>query len=131
MVDGMDENSKLISVDNDAKLIGIANAYFGADSRLQLVCEDGAEWIKNNLKKRFDLIFADAWPGKYGQLDEVLNMVKVGGYYVIDDMSKQPNWPSGHDQNVKQLIAYLEDRNDFQITKMNWSTGLVLAVRKY
>ncbi len=28
MVDGMDENSKLISVDNDAELIGIANTYF-------------------------------------------------------------------------------------------------------
>ncbi|MGB3144835.1 MAG: class I SAM-dependent methyltransferase [Maribacter sp.] len=131
MVDGMDENSKLISVDNDAELIGIANTYFGADSRLQLVCEDGAEWIKDNLTKRFDLIFADAWPGKYGQLDEVLKMVKVGGYYVIDDMSQQPNWPAGHDENVKQLIGYLEGRNDFQITKMNWSTGLVLAVRKY
>jgi len=131
MVDGMDVNSKLITVDNDAELIGIANTFFDSDSRLELVCADGAEWIKENLTKRFDLIFADAWPGKYGQLDEVLNMVKVGGYYVIDDMSQQPNWPAGHDENVKQLIAYLEGRNDFQITKMNWSTGLVLAVRKY
>lgn len=131
MVEGMDENSKLISVDNDAELIAIANTYFGTDSRLELVCADGAEWIKENPSKRFDLIFADAWPGKYGQLEEVLQMVKIGGYYVIDDMSRQPNWPAGHDENVKQLITDLEGRNNFQITKMNWSTGLVLAVKKY
>lgn len=131
MVEGMDENSKLISVDNDAELIAIANTYFGSDPRLELVCADGAEWIKENRTKRFDLIFADAWPGKYGQLEEVLQMVKIGGYYVIDDMSRQPNWPAGHDENVKELIADLESRNNFQITKMNWSTGLVLAVKKY
>lgn len=129
MIDGLDANSKLITVDNDPKLIEIAQSYFGEDDRLNIVCEDGAEWILNYNGDKFDLIFADAWPGKYSQIEEVLDLVKVGGYYVIDDMTRQPNWPEGHEKNVDRLLEYLEKREDFGLTKMNWSTGIVIAVK--
>lgn len=46
-------------------------------------------------------------------------------------MTAQPNWPEGHQEHVDNLIDYLEQRNDFTITKMEWSTGLIIAVRKY
>ncbi|MGP1993632.1 O-methyltransferase [Zobellia laminariae] len=129
MVDGMDAESELISVDNDPKLIAIVKDYFESDKRVKLFCEDGSEWIKNYLGEKFDLIFADAWPGKYSEIDEVLDFVKVGGFYVIDDMTAQPNWPEGHEDNVTRLVAYLEKRSDFTLTKLNWSTGLIIAVR--
>lgn len=131
MIDGMDPDSKLISVDNDSRLIEIAQQYFGGNKRIELVCEDGSDWIKNYQGGKFDLIFADAWPGKYSETDEILELVKVGGFYVIDDMSAQPNWPDGHDKNVDGLVSYLENREDYQMTKMNWSTGLIIAVKKY
>lgn len=130
MIDGMDKDSKLITVDNDPELISIVKTYFGKDDRVEIICEDGTEWIKNYEGRKFDLIFADAWPGKYSEIDEVLNLVKVGGFYVIDDMTAQPNWPKGHEDNVARLVTYLEGRNDFNLTKMNWSTGLIIAVRK-
>lgn len=60
MLDGMDSESKLISIDNDPKLIEIANNYFGQDKRLEIICADGAEWIKNYVGEKFDLCFADA-----------------------------------------------------------------------
>ncbi|WKX76223.1 hypothetical protein [Zobellia laminariae] len=66
---------------------------------------------------------------KYSEIDEVLDFVKVGGFYVIDDMTAQPNWPEGHEDNVTRLVAYLEKRSDFTLTKLNWSTGLIIAVR--
>ncbi|MEA1785247.1 class I SAM-dependent methyltransferase [Arenibacter sp. GZD96] len=131
MCDGMDADSKIISVDNDPKLIAIAQQYFGSDARVQLVCADGSEWIQNYKGEKFDLIFADAWPGKYSDIDAVLALVKVGGFYVVDDMTQQPNWPEGHENNVNQLIRYLENRNDMTLTKMNWSTGLIIAARNY
>ncbi|ASV32460.1 O-methyltransferase [Maribacter cobaltidurans] len=129
MIDGMDKESKLISVDNDPELIEIANSFFSDDDRVTLVCEDGADWILNYEGAKFDLIFADAWPGKYSQLEETLALLKVGGFYVIDDMSAQPNWPEGHENNVEALLDLLEDRGDLNLTKMNWSTGIVLAVK--
>ncbi len=130
MIDGLDAHSTLITLDNDPELVEIAKSYFGEDDRLVIVCEDGAEWILNYEGDKFDLIFADAWPGKYSQIDEVLDLVKVGGYYVIDDMTSQPNWPEGHEENVNRLLEYLEKREDFSLTKMNWSTGVVIAVKK-
>ena len=131
MIDGMDAESKLITVDNDPKLIEIAKDYFGHDNRVNIICSDGTEWIKNYNETKFDLVFADAWPGKYSELDEILELIAVGGFYVIDDMSAQPNWPDGHQQNVDELIKYLESRTDFSVTKMNWSTGVIIATKKH
>lgn len=129
MIDGLDQDGTIISVDNDAKLIALVSQYFKDDKRVSLICEDGAKWIEDNKERSFDLVFADAWPGKYSQLDEVLAMIKVGGLYVIDDMTPQPNWPEGHEDNVKELIEILENRDDFTFTKMNWSTGVILGTR--
>lgn len=131
MIDGMDENSKLTSVDNDKNLTAIAKGFFGEDKRVQLICADGSDWIKNYEGEFFDLVFADAWPGKYSELDEILALIKVGGFYVIDDMQAQPNWPLGHQENVDGLVDYLENRKDLSLTKMNWSTGIIIAVKKY
>ncbi len=130
MIEGMDADSKLISVDNDPALISIASSYFGDDDRVEVICKDGTDWIKEYSGAKFDLIFADAWPGKYSEIDEVLDLLQVGGFYIIDDMTKQPNWPEGHEDNVIVLTAYLEQREDLQLTKMNWSTGLIMAVKK-
>ncbi|ADV50917.1 O-methyltransferase family 3 [Cellulophaga algicola DSM 14237] len=129
MIDGMDADSRLISVDNDPELIKISTEFFGTDKRVQLICEDGSVWLKNYKGEKFDVIFADAWPGKYSEIEEVLNLVKVGGFYIIDDMAKQENWPEGHEKHVTDLVCYLDAREDFKLTKLNWSTGLIIAVR--
>jgi predicted O-methyltransferase YrrM len=127
IVEGMDKYSNVISLDNEEKYLSIAKKYFDKDKRVKIICGDGVNWIKNNQEKQFDLIFADSWPGKYNTLEEVLSMLKVGGLYVIDDMLPQPNWPEGHQEKVFKLIEYLEKRLDFRITKMNWSTGIIIA----
>lgn len=129
MIEGMDAASSLVTVDNDSELIAIANQYFGNDHRVEIRCEDGSDWIKNYKGAKFDVVFADAWPGKYSEIDEVLELLQIGGFYVIDDMIVQQNWPKGHEKNVEQLVAYLEEREDLNLTKMNWSTGVIIAVR--
>lgn len=129
MIEGLDSESKLITIDNNQKLITIAENFFRLDSRIEIICEDGSKWIKNYKGEKFDLIFADAWPGKYSEIEEILEMVKVGGFYVIDDMKNQPNWPDGHQDNVDKLITYLEGRKDFSLTKMDWSTGIILMTK--
>ncbi|MBW1294771.1 O-methyltransferase [Aquimarina litoralis] len=130
MIDGMDDGSKLISVDNDPKLIEIAKGFFGQNPQIEIICADGTEWIKNYNGDKFDLIFADAWPGKYSEIDEIMELVTIGGFYVIDDMTPQPNWPEGHQEKALKLIEYLESREDVSLTKMNWSTGIIIATKK-
>lgn len=131
MIDGMDAHSKLTSIDNDPILIEIVQTYFSQDQRLEIICADASEWIKNYQGEHFDLIFADTWPGKYSEIDEVLELINVGGFYIIDDMIAQPNWPNGHQDKVDRLIDYLENRKDFNLTKMNWSTGIIIASKKH
>lgn len=126
---GMDTNSILISLDNDSACLSIAQRYLGGDSRLQLIETDGGKWLQTAAPQTFDYIFADTWPGKYLFLDETLALLKPGGFYLIDDMLPQPNWPAGHDQKASNMLAQLEARQDLIISQLNWTTGVVVAVK--
>lgn len=127
MIEGMDSQSRLTTLDNVQNLIDIAKGFFGTDNRVNIICADGDEWILAYKGDKFDLIFADAWPGKYSHIEEILDLIHTGGFYVIDDMAPEPNWPDGHKEKAEGLIDYLENRDDFNLTKLNWSTGIIIA----
>ncbi|MCF2503806.1 class I SAM-dependent methyltransferase [Dyadobacter sp. CY107] len=129
ILDGMDAASTLVSIDNEAGFLAIAKDHLEEDARLTLTLTDGGEWVQNNLTQKYDYIFADTWHGKYLMLDEVLEMLNKGGYYIIDDMLPQPNWPEGHDLKAIKLIEDLEHRTDLVLTKQVWATGIVIAVK--
>jgi len=130
ILDGMDADSTLISIDNDEKFLDIAKRYLGGDYRLELVLTDGGQWVQDNQPQKFDYIFADTWHGKYLLLDEVLAMLNKGGLYIIDDMLPQPNWPDGHQEKALHLIDYLATRADLVLTKQVWATGIIIAAKK-
>ena len=130
ILDGMDDDSRLISIDNDASFLAIAFDKLGRDNRLNLILTDGATWVEENKHQKFDYIFADTWHGKYLLLEEVLLMLNKGGLYIIDDMLPQPNWPEGHAQKATDLAAILEAREDLILTKQAWATGIIIAVKK-
>jgi predicted O-methyltransferase YrrM len=130
ILDGMDAESTLVSIDNDAALLKIAKTNLGHDKRLDLVLTDGEKWIEENIGKKFDYIFADTWHGKYLLLNEVLLMLNPGGLYIVDDMLPQPNWPKGHAEKAMNLVSYLERRNDLVLTKQVWATGIIIAAKK-
>ena len=126
---GMNADSILLSIDNESTYQAIAEQVLGSDSRLNLVCTDAGDWLETQ-DQLFDLIFADAWPGKYANLDAALNALAPGGMYVIDDMLPQPNWPDGHGDNVDTLVTDLENRSDLQLVKLAWSTGILIATKR-
>ena len=130
ILDGMDARSTLLSVDNNAEFSTVAGKYLGSDTRLTLKVVDGVEFLKSLESQSFDLIFADAWPGKYENLEAALRLVVPGGIYLVDDMLPQPNWPEGHQSAVDDLLAKLGSLKEFHTGKMNWSTGLVVCTRK-
>jgi predicted O-methyltransferase YrrM len=130
ILDGMDNNSTFISIDNDPQLLEVASRFLGGDERLDLISCDGGDWINNNKHCKFDYIFADTWHGKYLLLEEALSMLSKGGLYIIDDMLPQPNWPEGHHEKVANLVRYLDTRYDLLLTRQAWATGLVIAVKK-
>jgi len=130
ILEGMDSDSSLISFDNNEEFLQIAQQYLGHDERLTLILADGEDWVKSNLGQKFDYIFADTWHRKYLLLDEVLDMLNIGGLYIVDDMLPQDNWPEGHQEKALNFITYLESRCDLNLTKQNWATGIIIAVKK-
>jgi predicted O-methyltransferase YrrM len=128
IIEGMDKNSKLVTIDNNELLISVAKNNLN-DKRITFVCRDGYEWINEYNGTSFDLIFADAFPGKYDLFEKVFSFLKISGFYIIDDMMQQPNWPEGHSDKAESFIKNLENRKDIRVTKLNWSTGVIVAVK--
>lgn len=130
LLSGMDADSTLVSVDTDPQVQAVAREALGDDKRLTFILEDGAAFLRRQTPESFDLVFADAMPGKYDALDEALAVVKVGGFYVIDDMLPQPNWPEGHAEKVPVLLDRLAGDERFHAAPMAWASGVVVLVRK-
>ncbi len=130
LLSGMDSASALTSVDTDAAVQAVARQALGNDGRLTLLLSDGLEYLKAQERRSFDLVFADAMGGKYEGLEAALAVVRLGGFYVIDDMLPQPNWPEGHAAKIPWLMEQLARHPDFVMLPLVWSSGVVVAVRK-
>ena len=130
LLDGMDQASELISVDVDSGVLAMARTGLSGDPRLKLVVEDAIAFLRGQEARSFDLVFADALRGKYEGLDEALRVVKPGGFYIIDDMLPQPNWPEDHAPKVPALLADLAARPELSVLPMAWASGIVVAVRR-
>ena len=129
LANGMDPKSQLISLDNDPKVLSIAQKTFQKDSRVAFHCTDAAQWLTNYNGAPFDLIFADAWPGKFSHLDQTLGLLKTAGIYIIDDLLPQDNWPKGHQKKVNDLIHFLHHKKDFVTSQLDWATGVMIMVK--
>lgn len=128
LLDGMDTESRLESVESDARVLEVARSNLGRDPRVTFHLADGAAYLAES-KGRFDLIYADTWPGKFTHLDLALSLLRVGGIYFVDDLLPQASWPEGHAPKVPKLIADLESRPGFVSTKLAWASGLMVLVK--
>lgn len=128
LLDGLDAAASLVSVDVDPVVQDVAREAL-KDDRLRFVLADGLDYVLSAPPGSFDLIFADAWPGKYEALDETLALLRPGGLYVIDDMLPQPNWPEGHQARVDALVERLRTYPGLTSVAMDWASGLIVAAR--
>jgi len=129
LLTGMDATATLETVDTEPAVVAIAQRYLGTDPRVTFHVMDGAEFL-TRASSQFDLIYADAWPGKFSHLDEALSLLAPGGIYVIDDLLPQPNWPDGHAPKVPLLVEDIERRDGFVTVKLAWASGMMLVVRR-
>ena len=130
LLSGMDAASTLDTVDTDPQVVAVAQRHLRADERVTFHVMNGAAFLAAAAEQRFDLIYADAWPGKFSHLDQALSALRPGGFYVIDDLLPQPNWPEGHAPKVPPLVGEMEGRPEFATVRLAWASGLMLVVRK-
>jgi predicted O-methyltransferase YrrM len=110
----------------------VAQKHLGHDPRVEFVVADALEFLADTNQRHsnsFDFIFADTFPGKFVMLEEALQVLKVGGFYIIDDLLPQPSWPPGHAPKVPELLSSLDRREDLQLARLGWASGLVIATK--
>ncbi|WP_026119359.1 O-methyltransferase [Nocardiopsis ganjiahuensis] len=134
---GMDERARLDTLDNDPECLGVARRHHTADPRVTIFEADGGEWLSARATDDgpgYDLVFADTWPGKFTHLDEALALVDRGGFYVVDDLARQPagaSVPEDHCLAVEALVENLESRSGWErLPLLGWSCGVLVMVRK-
>lgn len=140
LLEGMDGISSLVTVEQNAEQLEVAKKHLGHDPRITFWEGDGLEYLRTT-SQPFDFIFADTWPGKINHPELALNLVKPGGFYIVDDMELA--WQD-EDHRTPPMDAYLLEiyegqhalmdvlttRSDFHCTRLNWSTGLMVCVKK-
>src|SRR5439155_865314 len=92
LVDGMDMASKLTTVDISAEYQQVAREAFVGDGRLEILTLDAAEFLGKQPPGSFDLVFADAMPGKFVQLDKTKALLQCAR-----DRASFPLIPQRHD----------------------------------
>ena len=139
LLSGMDGGSSLVTVEQNAEQVEIAKEHLGDDPRITFWVGDGLEFLRQP-RAPFDFIFADTWPGKIEQPELALRLVTPGGFYVVDDM--QLGWKDESElvdvddyllgvwRGQRDLMAVLDARDDFLCTRLDWSTGLMVCVKK-
>jgi predicted O-methyltransferase YrrM len=126
---GMDDTSTLITVELNAATQVVAKNHLGQDPRVTFVTGNAEEFLKAEHAEQFDFIFADTFTGKFILRDEALALLKIGGLYIVDDLLPQENWPEGHAVNVVKFISEMESNAALCLTKLNWASGLIVAVK--
>ncbi|PZW24687.1 putative O-methyltransferase YrrM [Thermosporothrix hazakensis] len=132
LLEGMNRTARLISVEQEERYSLVAQRLLGTDRRATFLVQDAADFLRVQKPASFDLIFADTTAGKFMLLAETLALLKPGGLYVIDDLTPQEDWERdmpGHTERVEALVETLERRADLLLTRMNWSSGLIVAAR--
>jgi predicted O-methyltransferase YrrM len=127
---GMSATARLVTVEHDPALSRIAREEI-ADPRVEFVVADGGTWLDAQIPStgRYDLVFADTWPGKFDHLEPALALVTGGGMYVIDDLLPQPTWPVGHQSRVDALTARLAALDGWRTVRMEAASGVMICTR--
>lgn len=131
LLDGMSPDARLTTVELDRRLSAIAQDEI-RDPRVEFVVADAGTWLEgqNPVADPYDLVFADTWPGKYDHLDDALDLVAVGGLYVIDDLLPQPTWPDKHQASVDALVARLSRLDGWKTAVLDAASGVMICARQ-
>lgn len=129
LLDGMDPDTRLISVEVNPQVQAIAVKHLGADARTTFTTGDADAWLDGYDGAPFDMAYVDCRPGKFHRLADLLALLRVGGLYVVDDLLPQTTWPDDHRPRVAQFLGRLPEVGGLRATPMAWASGVVLGVR--
>lgn len=130
LLSGMNSAARLVTVELSQTLSDMAREEI-ADPRVEWVIADGGDWLTDAVTRedRYDLVFADTWPGKFTHVDEALSLVAPGGFYVVDDLLPLPEWTKAHGADVDALTGRLASMPGWHGFRMDLGSGVMVCTR--
>lgn len=129
ILEGMDFQSRLTSLEKDDECLAVVRKVFALEPRVRFVQGDARSFLEND-DHLYDLVFADSFVGKVEGLELALARIAPGGFYVVDDLLPQTNWPEGHGERVHELRECLSGDRRFTLVDMTWDSGVIIATRR-
>jgi predicted O-methyltransferase YrrM len=129
MLSGMDCSSHLTTIEIDPAVHAAAARVLAGDGRVDVVCADAASWLDCYDGPPIDLAFVDWRPGKFQQVDRLVDLLAPGGLYVVDDLLWQTTWPADHPGRLAEFWKAWP-REDMVATPLNWASGLLVAAKQ-
>ncbi|MEU2490954.1 class I SAM-dependent methyltransferase [Streptomyces sp. NPDC007883] len=129
LLHGMTHDACLTSVEADPRVQAVARAHLGPDRRATFTTTDADATLTSYTGPRFDLAYVDCRPGKFHRLADLLDLLKPGGLYIVDDLLPQPTWPDDHQPRVDTFLAHLPEHPNLLYTPARWASGLLIGTR--
>jgi predicted O-methyltransferase YrrM len=127
IVAGLDERTdvEVLSVEIDPRLSNATRDWPWPDY-VQIVTADVMAELETI--GTFDLVFADASPVKYSNIDSLLKTLRPGGILVMDDLGP-PNFSERQRADKDALCRSLMNHHELHVVDIEWSTGLIVATK--
>ncbi|RSV52433.1 hypothetical protein CA233_01790 [Sphingomonas sp. ABOLD] len=116
----------VVSIEGDRRLAAsVAELDWPANVRFEIA--DACEWMTK--LHDFDLVFVDAAPVKYGDIEPLLATLRPGGILVVDDLCTPPGSDSVDVEERNRLRIELMYHPALQAVDLDWSTRVVMATK--
>lgn len=118
---------RIISAEVDHTL-GDSAASFEWPPYVDLRIADGAEVMAEH--GPFDLIFADAPPLKFYEIEPIFDSLRPGGMLIVDDMGPKAQAKNPEDTRIARLRQAIVQHPGLVTADVDWSTGMILGTRR-
>lgn len=129
LLDGMDGSAALTSIEANGRWAAIAAKHLRHEKRLTLLDADAFSWFGGQPDASYDLVFADAMPGKFDGFEALWRLIRPGGIYVIGRLQPEANWPEGHVGRVDELLAMLDEHDGAKVARLAWGSGVAIVAK--
>lgn len=125
LLSGMDDSSELVCVDTDADAQRVAKQSLGLDGRVSFSLSEATAFLKSQHAASTDLAFIQAAPSTLRDVEDAVNVVKIGGFCIFDEpLLAQTRSESSN------LIAQASNHPGLRLLPLQWSQSCVVAVRR-
>lgn len=115
----------LLTVESDERLWEVTRQW-PWPSFAHLLRADATELT---LPTKYDLIFVDAAPIKYGHISRAVAALRPGGILVVDDLHAGPRTTDSERSEKDDLRQRLLGSSDLHAVELDWSSGVIMVTK--